>query len=280
MPTPARPRTVIPIAPIAILTDFGYRDHYVGVMKGVIAAIAPAAPTIDITHGVPAQAVMAGAILLRESWRHFPKRTIFLAIVDPGVGSARRPIVIETAGGARFVGPDNGLLSIAAAEAVIRRVIELDPRLYQPKTISSTFHGRDVFAPAAAILWKGRSLASLGRPLDAKKIETIRIPEPEAGARSITGQVIYIDGYGNLVTNIQRADLAALAARFPGHGPLVKIARGATIELLDTYADAPTGMPLAAIGSFELMEIAVRDGSAAARFSIGLGAIIRVVLKQ
>src|ERR1700691_5510665 len=107
MPTPVRKR--IPF-PVAIITDFGYRDHYVGAMKGVIASIAPSAPVIDITHGIPAQSVVAGAIALRESWRYFPRRTVFLAVVDPGVGTARAPIAIETRAGARFVGPDNGLL--------------------------------------------------------------------------------------------------------------------------------------------------------------------------
>lgn len=107
--------------PIAFLTDFGYRDHYAGVLRGVIASIAPAAPVIDITHGIPAHSVTAGALLLRESWRYFPKRTIFVAVVDPGVGTARRPIAIETSSGARFIGPDNGVLWPAAEQAGYRR---------------------------------------------------------------------------------------------------------------------------------------------------------------
>src|SRR5271154_5560524 len=113
MPPPARPRTVSgirPIAPIAILTDFGYRDHYVGVMKGVIAAIAPAAKVIDLTHGIPPQGIAAGAIALEQSWRYFPAQTIFVAVVDPGVGTSRSPIAVESKAGARFIGPDNGLL--------------------------------------------------------------------------------------------------------------------------------------------------------------------------
>ena len=129
MPTPARRPF-----PLAIITDFGYRDHYVGAMKGVIASIAPAANVIDITHGVPAQSVVAGAIALRESWRYFPPRTVFLAVVDPGVGTARAPIAIETRAGARFVGPDNGLLWLAANQAGIKRIVKLTstpPSSYQ-----------------------------------------------------------------------------------------------------------------------------------------------------
>src|SRR5579863_6700955 len=111
--------------PIALLSDFGYRDHYVGVMKGVIASIAPAADVIDLTHGIPPQSIAAGALALEQSWRYFPARTIFVAVVDPGVGTSRRPIAVETDTGARFVGPDNGLLASAAQQAGVRRIVEL-----------------------------------------------------------------------------------------------------------------------------------------------------------
>jgi len=109
--------------PIAILSDFGYRDHYVGVMKGVIATIAPNARVVDLTHGIPPQSVMAGAIAIAQSWRFFPKRTVFVAVVDPGVGTSRLPIAIDTQAGARFVGPDNGVLYLAAKDAGIRRIV-------------------------------------------------------------------------------------------------------------------------------------------------------------
>ena len=120
--------------PIAFLTDFGYRDHYAGVLRGVIASIAPAAPVIDITHGIPAHSVTAGALLLRESWRYFPKRTIFVAVVDPGVGTARRPIAIETSSGARFIGPDNGVLWPAAEQAGYRRASSCAPHAIGSRT--------------------------------------------------------------------------------------------------------------------------------------------------
>ncbi len=161
MPTATRAAPVV-----AILSDFGYRDHYAGVMKGVIARIAPHAQIIDLTHGIPPQAITAGALVLAQSWRYFPARTIFLAVVDPGVGTARLPIAIETRAGARFVGPDNGLLSLAADDAGLRRIVELKAPRFRLHNVSSTFHGRDIFAPAAAWLARGASIRALGPALD------------------------------------------------------------------------------------------------------------------
>lgn len=259
-------------SPIAILTDFGYRDHYVGVMKGVIASIAPKATIIDITHGVPPQSIVAGAIALGESWRFFPKRTIFLAVVDPGVGTARAPIAVETRAGARFVGPDNGLLSIAAEAAGVRHVVRLEsPRFRLAKT-SSTFHGRDIFAPAAAFIARGTPLASLGPAIGS--IQPLKLPKPAISLDRVRGEVIYIDGYGNLVANITRESIARLTASFPGKPVSVRIENGASMKIFNTYGDAPAGTILATFGSFELLEIAVRDGSAAERFGCGLGATV------
>ena len=169
---------------IAIITDFGYRDHYVGAMKGVIASIAPAARVIDITHGIPAQSVVAGAIALRESWRYFPPRTVFLAVVDPGVGTARAPIAIETRAGARFVGPDNGLLWLAANQAGIKRIVKLTSPRHRLINVSATFHGRDIFAPAAAYLWRGTPISALGPALRSTSIVRLELPRPvESSAR-------------------------------------------------------------------------------------------------
>src|ERR1700688_631646 len=198
--------------PLAILTDFGYRDHYVGVMKGVIATIAPGANLIDITHGVVPQCTVAGAIALRESWRYFPKRTVFLAVVDPGVGTARAPIAIETRAGARFVGPDNGVLWLAASEAGIKRIVKLTPTRHRLTNVSATFHGRDIFAPAAAYLSRGTPLTSLGPLL--RSIEQLELPSVAQSSRELRGEVIYVDAFGNLVTNIDRARTLQFNARF------------------------------------------------------------------
>ncbi|MGB8412065.1 MAG: SAM-dependent chlorinase/fluorinase [Candidatus Binatus sp.] len=261
--------------PLAIITDFGYRDHYAGAIKGVIASIAPGAAVIDITHGIPAQSVVAGAIALRETWRYFPARTVFLAVVDPGVGTARAPIAIETRAGARFVGPDNGLLWLAANQAGIKRIVKLTSPRHRRTNVSATFHGRDVFAPAAAYLWRGASISALGPAL--RSIVQLDLPRPVDSARELRGEVIYVDGFGNLVSNIDRRTAEQFGARFRHKSLSVRIKRGAAMRLVDAYGDAPKGAPLAIFGSFGLLEVAVRDGNAAAHFAAGPGSSVSLV---
>lgn len=261
--------------PIAILTDFGDRDHYVGVMKGVIASIAPATPVIDLTHGIPRQSITAGALVLAHSWRHFPPRTIFLAVVDPGVGTDRLPIAIATRSGARFVGPDNGLLAIAAAEAEVRQIVELRASRYRLPTTSATFHGRDIFAPAAAWIARGTRLRALGPELAS--ITPLAIPAGVSKAPGeLTGAVIYIDGFGNLVTNLSRGQVEAFAGDVPQDRLLIRVERRSPIRLCGTYSDVPVGTPLASFGSFEMLEIALRDGDAARAFGVEVGAAVTV----
>lgn len=263
--------------PIAILTDFGYRDHYVGALKGVIASITPEAPIIDLTHGIPPQAVAAGAIALQQAWRFFSARTIFLVVVDPGVGTTRRAIALETRAGARFVGPDNGVLWPAANEAGIINAVELSNPRYRLKEVGATFHGRDLFAPAAAYLGRGIRLGTFGPGLALD--ELIRPPPPaaprEAGAR-LTGTVVYVDGYGNLVSNIDRARYERFAARFREFSLWVTIGRGTRIYPHNTYGEAPAGAALAIFGSFGTLEVAVRDGNAAERFAARPGTLVTV----
>jgi S-adenosylmethionine hydrolase len=260
-------------APIAMVTDFGYRDHYVGAMKGVIASIAPGAPLIDITHGVPAQSIAAGAIALAQSWRLFPPRTVFLVVVDPGVGTSRLPVAVQTHAGARFVGPDNGVLSLALAEAGPARAVELRSARYRLANVSATFHGRDIFAPSAAHLWRGVKLESLGPPV-RDGLTHLELAEPREGLEELRGEVLYADGFGNLVSNIGRDALAQFEARFPTMRLSVKVNGGAPMEIVQAYGDARKGVPLATFGSFELLEIAVRDGSAAQHFVAGPGATV------
>jgi S-adenosylmethionine hydrolase len=272
-PRPFASRTADP--PIVLLTDFGYRDHYAGVIRGVIATLAPAACVIDLTHGVPPQSVIAGAIALAQGWRYFPPRTIFVGVVDPGVGTERLPIAIETTSGACFVGPDNGLLTVAADAAGLKRVVELrDPR-YRLARVSTTFHGRDIFAPAAAHLHNGVRLASLGPPVRS----VVRL-DPTAGVKEdgtmLQGTVIYIDGFGNLITNLDQARVTDFAARFRGRPLLVRIKRGAPIPIRKAYGDAPLGAPLATFGSFGLLELAIRDGSAAVHFAAAIGTRVSI----
>ena len=267
MPTPERSPF-----PLAIITDFGDRDHYVGVMKGVIASIAPRANVIDITHGVIAQCIVAGALALRESWRYFPPRTVFLAVVDPGVGTARAPIAIETRAGARFVGPDNGLLWLAANQAGIKRIVKLTSLRHRLTDVSATFHGRDIFAPAAAYLWRGTSISALGP--ERKSLEQLDLPHPVVSTREVRGEVIYVDGFGNLISNIDRVTVEQFGARFRHKSLSVRIEGGAALRILDAYGAAPKGVPLAIFGSFGLLEIAVRDGNAAVYFAGGPGSSV------
>ena len=263
--------------PLAIITDFGYRDHYVGAMKGVIASIAPRANAIDITHGIIAQCTVAGAIALRESWRYFPPRTVFLAVVDPGVGTSRAPIAIETRAGARFVGPDNGVLWLAANQAGIKKIVKLTSLRHRLTNVSATFHGRDIFAPAAAYLWRGTPISALGPALRPTAIEQLALPRPVDSARTVRGEVIYVDGFGNLVSNIDRRVAEQFASRFRHKSLSVRIKSGAAMRLLDAYGDAPKGAPLAIFGSFGLLEVAIRDGNAAMHFAAGPGSSVSLV---
>jgi S-adenosylmethionine hydrolase len=262
------------LPPIALLSDFGYRDHYVGVMKGVIAGIAPAANVIDLAHGIPAQAIAAGALVLEQSWRYFPPRTIFVAVVDPGVGTARLPIAIECKTGARFIGPDNGLLWSAAQQAGVRRIVELRSPRYRLPAVSATFHGRDIFAPTAAYLWCGVRLAALGPAVPAMTEPAEIVAAVREGRNEIIGSIVYIDGFGNLITNIDRASYERFTRRFRGLGLSVRIGRRAPIEMRNAYGEADVGGSLATFGSFDRLEIAVRDGSAAQRFSAAPGALV------
>jgi S-adenosyl-L-methionine hydrolase (adenosine-forming) len=262
-------------APIVLLSDFGYHDHYVGVMKGVIASIAPAAKVIDLTHGIAPHAIAAGSIVLEQSWRHFPERTIFVAVVDPGVGTSRLPIAVECSSGARFIGPDNGLLINAAGQAGIRRMVELQSQRYRLPAVSATFHGRDIFAPAAAHLWRGVRIGSLGPELRGMT-QGATVPSVIEQRNRITGSVIYVDGFGNLITNIDRACVERLADRFRGSRLSIRIGREAPTELRNSYGEAEVGDPLATFGSFEKLEVAVRNGSAAERFAAGSGAKVTV----
>jgi S-adenosyl-L-methionine hydrolase (adenosine-forming) len=186
------------MALITLTTDFGTTDPYVGIMKGVIAGRAPDARVVDVTHGIPAQDVLAGALVLRHAAPYFPPGTVHVVVVDPGVGTARRALCVETAG-AVLVGPDNGVLSLAAGGAV-RRIVHLTDRRFFLPDPSATFHGRDVFAPVAAALATGTAPAALGT--EVPDMIRLDVPAPSPGPRGIHGQVLYVDGFGNLVTNV------------------------------------------------------------------------------
>jgi S-adenosylmethionine hydrolase len=255
---------------IALLTDFGTRDHYAGAMRGVALGICPDATLVDITHDIQPQDVLGGALELAGAFKYFPAGTVFLAVVDPGVGSSRRGIAAE-AGGFKFVAPDNGLLTMVFREAAPKRVVELTERRYARPTVSRTFEGRDRFAPAAAWLARGIDLTALGRPMAAWHL--LDIAEPSVGDARMTGEVLRVDRFGNLVTNIDRRTFD----RFAGGSTLdIAAAHHLVTRLVATYADAETGSVCALFGSGDHLEIAVSGGNAAERLHLDRGAPVIV----
>ena len=259
---------------IAFLTDFGSHDHYAGVMKGVALGICPDATLVDITHDIEPHDVLGGAFELAGAYRYFPKGTIFVAVVDPGVGSTRRGIAADT-GDHRFVAPDNGVLSAVFSEAPPKKVVELTERKYARPTVSRTFEGRDRFAPAAAWLAKGIELSALGRPVhDYQKLV---LPQPVVEEGLVTGTVVRVDRFGNLVTNIDRKTFEKVAA----HGSLNITISGATIpKVVGTYAEAVPGEPCALFGSTDHLEIALNGASAAGRLGAARGSDVRVSIHR
>ncbi|RMF21052.1 MAG: hypothetical protein D6760_10270 [Deltaproteobacteria bacterium] len=251
---------------ITLLTDFGSADGYAGAVKGVLVSICPGVQIVELTHDVPPGDTAAGAFALANAVATFPPGTIHLAVVDPGVGTERRAVAVE-AGGAVFVGPDNGLLWLAARAP--RRVYELDRSEWFRSTVSPTFHGRDVFAPVAAHLASGVPIERLGTP--AGDLSPLALPGVERSAGSVTGTVVHVDRFGNLITNIAQADLPADPSEVR-----VEIAGRAIEGLAVSYGHVAAGEALALVGSAGTLEIAVNSGSAAATFGVARGA--RVVV--
>jgi S-adenosylmethionine hydrolase len=247
-----------PPAPIVTLTtDFGTRDPFVGIMKGVILGLVPAARIVDLTHAVPPQHVLAGALLLASAVRWFPRGTIHAAVVDPGVGTRRRALAVETANG-WLVGPDNGLLSLAAPKRSVRRILDVSRSRVRLRPVSRTFHGRDVFAPVAAALARGVEPGELGTPV--RTMRRLRMPMPRRQRRALVGRVLWVDAFGNATTNIAASDLARAA--FRGRRLSITMA-GHVVPFRSSYAAVPSGRPVALLNSSDLLEIAVNRGSAA-----------------
>ena len=254
----------VPNSIITLTTDFGLGDPFAGIMKGVILSVNPKARIVDITHGIPSHDIFAGAMALQSSSSYFPKGTIHLAVVDPGVGSSRRPLLAISDDYA-FVGPDNGLLAHAIGSEQGVRVFHITEPDHFLKPVSQTFHGRDIFAPVAAWLSRGMLPESFGTEIN----DWIQLdwPTPLRVGKSLFGTVLRVDRFGNLVTNISTEDLVC-----PTSTPQeIEIdIRGRTIrELCRSYAEAACDEPFAIIGSAGLLEIAVREASAAALLGAG-----------
>lgn len=259
---------------IALLTDFGARDHYVGTMKGVMLGICPDASLIDLVHEIPPQDVLAGAIELDAAYRFFPPHTVFLVVVDPGVGSGRRAIAVE-AGGYRFVAPDNGVLTAVLRDTPASRMVALEARQYALQSVSRTFEGRDRLAPAAAWLARGVALDELGPALaDYVRLDMPAVTLEKDEAR---GTVLRVDRFGNLITNLDRAVFDELAR---GRVPSVRVGDVDVPAVVGTYAEAPPGGLCALIGSSGHLEIAINGGSAAERLGVGRGAAVTLARRS
>jgi S-adenosylmethionine hydrolase len=256
---------------ITLTTDFGLEDAYVGVMKGVILSINPAATIVDLCHAVPPQDMQAAAFLLHTAWPYFPLGTIHVVVVDPGVGSQRRAIAVDV-GTATFVTPDNGVLSYVLAEAAEKntQAVHLTNQRYWLSPVSATFHGRDIFAPVAAHLSLGVPLTDLGEPLPLGELVTFPLPRPERQGDTWVGHVVHIDHFGNLVT-----DLEAEAIGDP-QAVAIEVGRQRIFGLRRTYAEGTPGEPIALIGSSGRLEIAVTGGQAVRWLKVQIGDRVRV----
>ena len=257
---------------ITLTTDFGYQDPFVGIMKGVIAAINPQVHVVDLTHGVPPQNVMAGALILRHSLNYFAA-AIHVVVVDPGVGGLRKPILLEHEGN-YFVGPDNGVLSLALEGKPPNRIIELTNASYQLQHVSRTFHGRDIFAPVAAHLSLGVAPANFGQLRDT--LVTLSIPQVLHGKNRVEGEVIYTDGFGNLFTNIRERDLTGL----PKESLQIALAGVPLAGLVSTYGEVRAGEFACLINSWDVLEIAINKGSVMQRTGAKIGDKVTVNLQQ
>jgi S-adenosylmethionine hydrolase len=260
---------------IALLSDFGTRDHYVGSMKGAMLGICPDITIVDITHEIAPHDVLGGALQLAGAYRYFPAGTIFVAVVDPGVGSARRGLAAE-AGDYRFVAPDNGVLSGVFRDLPPKRLVELTERRYARPTVSRTFEGRDRFAPAAAWLAKGIQLSALGRAV--AQPHQFEIPQPREAEGTLRGTVLIVDRFGNLVTNIDRRTFDRFLHIESGQasGTELSVGRVPIRRIVSTYTDIHPGEACALFGSTDHLEIAVNAGNAAETLGQGRGAEVEL----
>jgi S-adenosyl-L-methionine hydrolase (adenosine-forming) len=259
---------------ITLLTDFGIRDHYVAAMKGVILTINPRCSLIDITHQVNPHHIEEAAFILAHASSFFPRGTIHLCVVDPGVGGPRRPILMVTSN-YFFVGPDNGLFTYITRKEKVRKCVVLTNQKYFLKHISTTFHGRDLFAPVAAHLSLGAKPEIFG--YETSSWEELRFPEPKGRKRELLGEIIYIDAFGNLITNIDKQSLLHFTKN---HLFSVGVDKKEISGLKKGYWEGRNGELMALFGSSGFLEVSVREGNAQKSLKAKKGDRIEVLLKD
>jgi S-adenosyl-L-methionine hydrolase (adenosine-forming) len=260
---------------ITLTTDFGYKDPFVGIMKGVILRINPAVTITDICHDISPQNILEAAFALETSYKFFPNKTIHVAVVDPGVGSMRRPILVAT-DYHYFIGPDNGVFSRIYPLTESLTVIHITAEHYFLSQKSSTFHGRDIFAPAAAWLSRGINIVNFGDPVS--DYVTLPIPVPVSPSRNIIeGEIVYTDRFGNLTTNISADKIDG-----PGSGNTVKplkiLVKGKEAPLKHHYAEVQDKGLYSLINSFGYLELFTNGSNAASDFGLAVGEKVRIVL--
>ena len=254
---------------LTLLSDFGLSDIYVGVMKGAIAQVNCSLTVVDLTHQIPPQNIAAARFCLMNAYLYFPVGTVHVAVVDPGVGSSRRAVAVEFADGF-LVGPDNGLFSGVLSQSPATTAVELtNPNYWRTPYPTATFHGRDIFAPVGANLASGVPLAQLGRAISSATLVQLDIPECTQADTSVNGYIQYVDGFGNLVTNIP-------AAYVEGNWSVV--AGGLTIPGCQNYSERQVGQAIALIGSHGWVEIAISSGNAQTQLQLDWGDRVKVIL--
>lgn len=255
---------------ITLISDFGLQDTYVGVMKGIIATINPNIQIIDLNHQIPRQNIASARFCLLDTYGYFPKGTVYVAVVDPGVGSSRRGVAIAFEQG-YLVGPDNGIFSgVLELSPPTKAVALTNPQYWLTSTPSTTFHGRDIFAPVAAHLASGVAIACLGEEIEPDSLVKLDLPQPQQQGDGILGLIQYVDVFGNLITNIS-------GAMVKGKSWGVEV-RGEIIPRVNTYSDTTSQELIALVGSHGWVEVAVNGGNAKAVLALDTGDAIKIKL--
>ncbi len=257
---------------IALLTDFGYKDPYVGLMKAIIYRINSEVNIVDITHDITSFSIQEASYILYVSYRYFPKQTIFLVVVDPGVGTKRRVLIIKT-NNYIFIGPDNGVLYQSVLDDGIKSIIEVTNDKFFMKPVSNTFHGRDIFAPIAAYVSLGIDPSVFGEKISVNDIVKLELEIKELTSNRICGKVLYIDKFGNVVLNLRFKEYNL--SKYYGKAKIIINGLNGKIELVakvgKSFGDVQPGRPVVYVNSFNFVELGINKGNAARTYSVNIG---------